>query len=145
MPTICFKRPSANYGRNSILFAQGAISWLGRVKWLEIQHYYRRQARDRRIFSAEFIALIDRRLPEMEGELLQMREAFRNCMAKLRASDRDIVERCYESGTTVAQVAEQVHRPLETIKSILKRSRRALYECVRRTMLTENRESEDRK
>ena len=63
-----------------------------------------------------------------------MQEALAGCMNKLKTDDRDVVQRCYGTGATILGVAEELGRPIDTIKSVLKRCRRALYECVRRTL-----------
>jgi DNA-directed RNA polymerase specialized sigma24 family protein len=60
-------------------------------------------------------------------------------MEKLPESDRDVVRRCYVTGATVRNVAAELGKPFETVKSILKRSRRALFGCIQRTLAREAR------
>jgi RNA polymerase sigma-70 factor, ECF subfamily len=105
----------------------------------EIRRYYRRQARDRQLFSEDFLALLDRQVRDMDDELSSMQEALAGCLAKLRESDREVVQRCYARGTTVARVSEELGRPVGTLKNVLKRCRLALYECIRRTLAREQR------
>ena len=56
------------------------------------------------------------------------------CLEKLRAADRDVVCLYYTGGATVQSVAADIGRPLDTVKSVLKRSRRALYQCVQKAL-----------
>ena len=71
--------------------------------------------------------------------LEERRGLLAECMKRLPAADREVVERCYGSQTTLAVVAAQLGRPLNTVKSILKRARRALYDCIRRGVDKEDR------
>jgi RNA polymerase sigma factor (sigma-70 family) len=75
----------------------------------------------------------------MSGELVEMQDALAKCLENLPPADREVVQRVYSSELTVRGVAEQLGRPLDTIKSVLKRSRRALYNCIRRALSTEAR------
>jgi RNA polymerase sigma-70 factor, ECF subfamily len=116
------------------------LAWACKTAHNKILHYYRRRARDRRLFSEEFAVQVARRAEQMDDELSGLQVALRSCMTKLPSVDRDVVQRCYASGATVASVSAELRRPVETIKSVLKRCRRALYQCIGKTLARERHE-----
>jgi RNA polymerase sigma-70 factor, ECF subfamily len=66
------------------------------------------------------------------------RDALRNCMGKLPAGDRQLVQRCYsDSATSFKTIAEEAGRPVNTVYKALNRIRRALQQCIDRTLSTE--------
>jgi RNA polymerase sigma-70 factor (ECF subfamily) len=113
------------------------LAWAYEVARHKVQHYYRQKGRENRVFCELFVEQIADRAEEMADELSGLQAALRDCLGKLRPADRDVVNRCYATKATIAGVAAQLGRPLDTIKSVLKRSRRALYECVSRTLARE--------
>ena len=85
-------------------------------------------------FSPEFLEAIADRAESMSDELSDVRDALAGCLKRLRSIDREVVERCYGTDATIAAVAEELGRPLTTVKSILRRSRRKLFDCIQRKM-----------
>jgi RNA polymerase sigma-70 factor (ECF subfamily) len=66
------------------------------------------------------------------------RDALRNCMGKLAAGDRQLVQRCYsDSAASFKTIAEEAGRPVNTVYKALNRIRRALHECIDRSLTTE--------
>lgn len=66
------------------------------------------------------------------------REALQSCLAKLDASDRQLVQRCYsESSPSFKAIAQELGRPVNTVYKALNRIRRALHECIDRTLSAE--------
>jgi RNA polymerase sigma-70 factor, ECF subfamily len=115
------------------------VAWAYQVARFKVQHYHDRQTRQRRLFSRAFVDLIAARAEEMADELSELQPMLAECMQRLPAADREVVQRCYGSEATLATVAAQLGRPLNTIKSVLKRARRALYDCIQRAIGKEDR------
>jgi RNA polymerase sigma-70 factor (ECF subfamily) len=66
------------------------------------------------------------------------REALRKCLAKLPASDRQLVRRCYgETQASFKTIADDIGRPVNTVYKALNRIRRALHDCIDRTLAAE--------
>lgn len=66
------------------------------------------------------------------------RDALRKCMGKLPAADRQLVQQCYnDSVRDYKSVALAIGRPVNTVYKALNRIRRALHECIDRTLATE--------
>jgi RNA polymerase sigma-70 factor (ECF subfamily) len=66
------------------------------------------------------------------------RDALRNCLGKLAAGDRQLVQRCYsESTASFKAIAEEVGRPVNTVYKALNRIRRSLQQCIDRSLAAE--------
>lgn len=116
------------------------VAWAYQIARYKVQQYYQEQQRQARKFNSEVLELIAQTSESLGNEIPDMRQALVNCMEKLPGSDRDIVQRCYAIGASVRAVADELGRPFETIRSVLKRSRRTLFECIQRTLSREARE-----
>jgi RNA polymerase sigma-70 factor, ECF subfamily len=115
------------------------LAWAYEVARFKVQSYYQKRTRQQRLFTEAFGDLIARRMAGMNEELTSLDSLLAECMKRLQGADREVVERCYAVGATVAAVAGQLGRPVGTIKNVLKRSRRSLYECVLRAVRREER------
>jgi RNA polymerase sigma-70 factor, ECF subfamily len=115
-------------------------AWAHQIARFKIQHYRKKQTRRRSLFSNEFVSLVATRSEEMSKELESMNAMLAECMSRLAAADREVLQMCYGSDTTIAALAKQLGRPVNTIKSVLKRSRKSLYDCIQRAIRRENRE-----
>jgi RNA polymerase sigma-70 factor (ECF subfamily) len=73
-----------------------------------------------------------------QKEIEDRREALSKCSAKLRESDRKLLEDCYSDSSGVAQVAQRCGRSPQSVHNSLRRIRRALYECIRRALAQQN-------
>jgi RNA polymerase sigma-70 factor (ECF subfamily) len=113
------------------------LAWAYGFARNKVLHYQRRYARQKRLFNEETVRLIASEAEAMADEVGSVQDALQNCLTKLRPADREVVQRCYGTDMTVATVAQQLGRSVNTIKSILKRCRRALYDCIRRTLSRE--------
>jgi len=66
------------------------------------------------------------------------REALRRCLGKLTPEDRQLVQQCYDDSTSsFKSAANHLGRPVNTIYKALNRIRRALHECIERTLAAE--------
>jgi RNA polymerase sigma-70 factor (ECF subfamily) len=115
------------------------LAWAYQVTRFKVQHYYKKRTRQHRLFSQAFSDLVARKMEGMESELSELNVMLAECMKRLSLADREVVQRCYTSEATVAMVAGELGRPIGTVKNVLKRSRRALYECILRGIRHEDR------
>jgi RNA polymerase sigma-70 factor, ECF subfamily len=115
------------------------IAWAYQVARFKVQHHYEKKARRKRLFSEEFVHLVELRSKELSGNFDALQVMLAECMKRLGEADREVIQLCYGDDATIASVAEQLGRPVNTIKSVLKRGRRALYDCIQRAMSREDR------
>lgn len=66
------------------------------------------------------------------------RDALRRCMTKLSAEDRQVLQQCYsDEAGNFKTAADRLGRPINTVYKALNRIRRALHECIDRTLAAE--------
>lgn len=66
------------------------------------------------------------------------RDALRQCLSKLHANDRQLVQQCYgDAESSFKTVAENLGRPVNTVYKALNRIRRSLHQCIDRRLSSE--------
>jgi RNA polymerase sigma-70 factor, ECF subfamily len=111
------------------------VGWACGVARYEVLNFLRSRRRDRLYFSDELsLALIEAQ-EELEHERLEERRtALAGCVKKLRDRDKDLLEACYDRSNGVREVARARGRSPQSIHNSLRRIRRALFDCVRRSL-----------
>jgi RNA polymerase sigma-70 factor (ECF subfamily) len=113
------------------------LSWGCQIARFHALNHFRKQTRDRHIFSIGLIeTLAGEGIPNPE-ELDAERSALQLCLEKLDPRSRNLVGRCYQAGTTLKQVAGSLGRTPNSVYKELNRIREALLRCVRRTLARE--------
>jgi RNA polymerase sigma-70 factor (ECF subfamily) len=132
-----FQRTSIVLWRKFDQFQVGSDfgAWACQIAKFEVRNFLRVERRDRLCFSDELLtSLADIRLA-LDNELELRREALRHCLGKLRRIDRQIIHQCYgPESTTAKDAADRLGRPANTLYKALIRIRRALFECIERTL-----------
>ena len=106
----------------------------------KVKAFRERHGRDPLRFGPEVsdrLATIAKAVPD--GLSAEM-EALDSCKDRLSPQDRDLIERRYEPGATVASVAAEVGRSVAAVYKSVVRIRRSLFDCIERTLRREDRE-----
>ncbi len=115
--------------------ARSFISWACGVARFEVLNFIRSRHRNRLYFCDELqLMLIAAHEAEDDGRLEERRDALSCCMKKLRERDLLLLEACYARSLGVREVASAWGRSTHSVHNSLRRIRRSLYECVRRTL-----------
>jgi RNA polymerase sigma-70 factor (ECF subfamily) len=61
-------------------------------------------------------------------------QALRSCRAKLSESDQTLLAMCYGGADTIREAAKRLGRPDGSVYDSLSRIRRALFDCIQRTL-----------
>jgi RNA polymerase sigma-70 factor (ECF subfamily) len=115
------------------------VAWACQVARFKIQHYHRNRGRSRLLFTESFLEIVASATEAMSSDLQDLETALSGCMDRLKETDREIVQRAYGTDATINALASELGRPVGTIKDILARARRSLYDCIRRSMKREDR------
>jgi len=113
-------------------------AWACRTALHQVIAFRRKQKRERLRFTQAFVETVAKEYEEKADDLEERLSALADCIAKLKTRDRELLSQCYRSNTTTKAVAEQIGRPADTVYKALKRVRRALFDCVSRTLAGEN-------
>jgi RNA polymerase sigma-70 factor (ECF subfamily) len=111
------------------------VAWACGVARFEVLNFLRARTRNRLYFSDELnLALIEAQEDLEQEDLEERRDALAGCMKKLRERDQALLEACYARSTGIREAALDRGRSAQSIYNSLRRIRRALFECVRRSL-----------
>jgi RNA polymerase sigma-70 factor (ECF subfamily) len=114
------------------------VKWVSVIAHNQVHRFRRQQKRVGPQLSEATVSLLAEDAVERVDLLESRRDALRGCLEKLADKDRQLVRHCYgDSRVTFKTVAEDLGRPVNTVYKALNRIRRALYECIERTLTVE--------
>lgn len=114
------------------------LAWAMQIAKYELLKYRERHHKDKHQFSDRFVEQLaeDEEIDEA-SQWEARREALARCLGKLRAKDRELIERRYKAGENGIRLAEFFERPVNSVYQSLGRIRRTLLECIHRELNTE--------
>ena len=126
--------------RKSDEFAPGSDfgAWACRVARFQVLAWARDRGRDRMVFDQELLGDLAEAAERQYANGTERRRALRQCLGKLTAEQRQMIQLRYE-GSTVKAVAEVVGKKANHVAQLLFRIRAALAQCIESTL--EGRES----
>lgn len=74
---------------------------------------------------------------ELHDVLEARRRALRQCLDRLEQGRRELLERCYAGKDSIKTIAADLGLRPNVLYMTLKRLRRALFECINRTLTAE--------
>jgi RNA polymerase sigma-70 factor (ECF subfamily) len=118
-------------------FEQGTnfTKWACSVAFNVAKAFVRQRRRQRGYGLSDHALARVAQIQNAGSELLEMqREVLQRCIEKLPDEDREFLFDCYRHSSTLAKFARGIGMSLNTVYSKVKRLRRRLLECVRRTI-----------
>jgi RNA polymerase sigma-70 factor (ECF subfamily) len=116
------------------------VAWGCRIAYYRIRDHRRSQRRQRVMFSE---AMLEHMAGTMAGSatlrLDERSEALTHCLEKLDRRDRDLLSERLKEGASVRSTAERFGRSVDVVYKALARIRKALHDCVARTLAAEGR------
>jgi RNA polymerase sigma-70 factor (ECF subfamily) len=114
------------------------IAWACGFARFEVSNFLRSRSRQRLQFTDDLaLMLIDAHEQLEEEPLDDRRNALTECLKRLRARDHQLLDACYGRPVRIPEVAEGWGRSPQSIHNSLRRIRRTLFECVRRSLAQE--------
>ena len=111
------------------------VAWACGVARFEVSNFLRARSRQRLYFSDDLsLLLIDAQDSLELDRVEERREALAGCLKKLRGRDQKLIEACYGEESRVPEVAREWGRSSQSIHNSLRRIRRSLFECLRRSL-----------
>ena len=110
------------------------FAWACRIAYFEVLEFRRRRRRQRLTFNEGLSTTLSRDLSEREGVLQFRRTALPDCMERLPAADRELIQQRYARGETILAIAQRTGRPAHTLYKALGRIRRTLMKCIDETV-----------
>lgn len=118
-------------------FEQGTnfTKWACSVAFNVAKNFVRQRRRQRGYGLSDHALARVVQIQNAGSELLEMqRDVLQGCIEKLPVEDKEFLFDCYRHSSTLAQFARSMGMSLNTVYSKVKRLRRRLLECVRRTI-----------
>lgn len=106
------------------------LQWAIGFARMNILAHYRDSKREKLLFDSD---LVEQQLEIAEETALglpQRQQALRTCMQKLRPQDRDLLTLFYTQRLSVKEIADARNRSIDSVKSLMKRLRKALGTCI---------------
>lgn len=114
------------------------VKWVSVIAHHQVYRFRRQQRRVGPQLSDAVVDLLAEDAVERSEVFESRRDALRRCLDKLTDKDRQLVQYCYsDSQVTFKTVAQTLGRPTNTVYKALNRIRRALMECIQRTLSVE--------
>ena len=111
------------------------VAWACGVARFEVSNFLRTRSRQKLYFSDDLnLLLAESQDLGDEDQAEERRAALAGCLGKLRQRDQKLVEACYGEESRVPEVARDWNRSATSIHNSLRRIRRSLFECVRRSV-----------
>lgn len=107
------------------------LPWACSIAHYEVRNFLRTMRRDRLHFDEELVEQIaelrTRKRTESENRL----DALRLCIERLKAGDKELVERAYGNDSTIKEFAESSGVALQTLYNRISLARSKLLGCVK--------------
>ena len=116
------------------------FAWSCRTAYLLVLEYRRRKSRAVAHLENEVLEQLAVFAASEDASLEIRLAALDQCIGKLAPKDRELVGQCYSVDSKVRMVAAELQRSAKSVRKSLGRIRRALLECVRRTLAVAERE-----
>jgi RNA polymerase sigma-70 factor, ECF subfamily len=117
------------------------VAWGCRIAYFRIKEYRRAHRRHRVTFSDEILEQLSGIMVEETTALRldERYEALSDCLGKLGRRDRELLVERLKEGATALSTAERIGRSADAVYKAMAKVRRALYDCVERTLAAERR------
>ena len=110
------------------------LAWALAIAKLESKNYWKRQARERRLFSDRFVDIVAQEASVMVEDMDQRRNMLKYCIDRLKPPQRQMLLRRYLQDETVEEIARMMDRSVDSVYKAIARVRSSLLKCVGRQM-----------
>jgi RNA polymerase sigma-70 factor (ECF subfamily) len=111
------------------------VAWAIRVAQFEIKDFVKARRRRKVFFNDEILDAIAAQYQAESNEYRERRlEALGKCVEKLSERDRGLLDRCYAVERDYRKIARTEGKTISAIYQSISRIRKALYQCVQRSL-----------
>ena len=118
-------------------------SWARQIAYHRILRHRRQRNRGVRYLDPDVLELVAVEAAIPDGVAEVPLAALLDCVEMLSPSDRHLICRCYGDDASGQQLADELHRPVNSVYKSLGRIRRTLLECVERNVAARRREGDE--
>lgn len=116
------------------------LQWAFGVAHKQILQYFRRAAKEKSVFSVEFVDALAVAYADLSPQLGGRRAALTDCLEKLKAHQRLAVEMYYRDDMSQSEIAEAFGMNKSAIGVLIHRTRLILKDCIHRRLSAKSEE-----
>jgi RNA polymerase sigma-70 factor, ECF subfamily len=110
------------------------FSWASRIAHYKVRDFRKIKSRERVTFGDEVFDAVAKETLQLSDELEERQAALTKCLAKLTTQQRGILRLRYEESQSIDCVANSVGQSADAVYKTLSRIRRALFDCITRSI-----------
>ena len=110
--------------------------WARAVAYYLVLAFRKERKRQREYFTEAVLELVSETYEKGSDQIGHRREALLQCLEKLSADQRSLVNKCYAQNRKIIDVAEQLGLTPGALRQSLLRIRRLLQQCVKKNAPT---------
>ena len=114
------------------------VAWAKSVAHLEILAYRKRRSKDRHLFNDELVEQMAAVMEESTAHVDVRLIGLRDCLEKLSENHRRRIEKRYEPGAAVQEIARDNDQSVGAVSQLLYRIRKQLMTCVEESLGSEH-------
>lgn len=120
-------------------FAAGTsfFAWASKIAYFHVLSHRRKMSRDRLVFDDDVLDYLAERQVERAAEVDRRALVLKNCLEKLPAAQKQLVEQRYAPGGSVQDIASKAGKSVGAISQTLYRIRETLMKCVEQNLAAE--------
>jgi RNA polymerase sigma-70 factor (ECF subfamily) len=112
------------------------FAWASKILFLAAKDYRKRQKREKRVFSEQFLDEIADEVAQSTDELDDRGELLSECVNLLKAKHRQMLRLRYYEGCSTAEVAQAAGSTNKAIYTAMGRIHKVLFDCVERKLVS---------
>jgi RNA polymerase sigma-70 factor, ECF subfamily len=112
------------------------FAWASKVAYYEVLSFMKQRRRSR-LLSDDSLELLANAAIALSDESSSRQEALENCLSRLNAADRELLQARYYHQRAPKQIAAMHSRSVDSIYRALSRIHNLLLNCVQRTLARE--------
>jgi RNA polymerase sigma-70 factor (ECF subfamily) len=114
------------------------LRWACGIAHNEVRNFLRKQTRKGRVYlSEDVLAEVAQMRLDLNDVLEARRRALQQCLDRLKHGARELLERSYAGTDSIKTIADDLGLRPNVLYMTLKRLRRALLDCINRTLAAE--------
>ena len=110
------------------------LAWARRVAHLRVLEFFRARGKHPRFLPDDVLQTVVEESAALGDQFEARRDALENCIERMSEGDRQLVEYRYLRGMSLAEIAEAVGRPANSVSYSFWRIRKSLLECIERRL-----------
>ncbi|WP_425396207.1 sigma-70 family RNA polymerase sigma factor [Aeoliella sp.] len=122
--------------RKESSFPEGGdfLPWAIAIAKYEVLTYCRESNRERMVFASQLVEWMSDKAAEVAMDTNERQAALERCLKRLSIRHREVLKRRYGEDASLSQIAQDMGRSVEGVKSMLFRLRKRLEQCIEESL-----------